>query len=287
MAQDIGTRLEIAIIKQVEKIEYFLSAEKISPNLAVHEIRKSFKRIRALLKFYYSAESTIAKETSKQFSELGKAISTVRDSYIVVQLFERLANDNKLISERKLKSAKDKLAEKNRLLVQNSFTESESRYAILNYLQNFKLKLSKEIVYPGDEKIVGRLNASYTKSYNYFNRSEFSDYFEILHQLRKRLKVLWYQMEFVKFINLKYFTPKAEQLHKITEQLGEDHDFFIFLTEINNTQLGLYQTEIEILRNQVQHLRDLSHLKLMPRLKQFLSETPEVFGEKMGNLFRE
>ena len=45
-------RLIETITKQLERVDYFSSAENISPNVAVHEIRKTFKRLRALLKFY-------------------------------------------------------------------------------------------------------------------------------------------------------------------------------------------------------------------------------------------
>ena len=52
MPHTAGKRLIETIVKQLERVEYFSSAENISPNVAVHEIRKTFKRLRALLKFY-------------------------------------------------------------------------------------------------------------------------------------------------------------------------------------------------------------------------------------------
>lgn len=46
MPHNAGKRLVEAIKKQLERIEYFSTAENVSPNLAVHEMRKSFKRLR-------------------------------------------------------------------------------------------------------------------------------------------------------------------------------------------------------------------------------------------------
>jgi hypothetical protein len=52
MPHRAGKQLTETIAKQLERIEYFCTAENISPNLAVHEMRKTFKRMRALLRFY-------------------------------------------------------------------------------------------------------------------------------------------------------------------------------------------------------------------------------------------
>ncbi len=44
MPHNAGKRLTEAISKQLERIGYFSSAAYVSPNLAVHEMRKIFKR---------------------------------------------------------------------------------------------------------------------------------------------------------------------------------------------------------------------------------------------------
>jgi hypothetical protein len=36
----------------------------------------------------------------------------------------------------------------------------------------------------------------------------------------------------------------------------------------------------------VEHQRELNLLKLMPRLKQFFNEPPELFNQKMEKIFR-
>ena len=106
------------------------------------------------------------------------------------------------------------------------------------------------------------------------------------HILRKRMKRLWYQLDFVKFLHPRFFKLKSDQLNKITEQLGEEHDLFIFLNELKSGYLPFDDSELQILENQVEHQRELNLLKLMPRLKQFFNEPPELFNQKMEKIFR-
>ena len=52
MAQKTEFQIQKSIVKQTAKVTYFCEAENISPNLAVHQIRRLFKRLRAWLRFY-------------------------------------------------------------------------------------------------------------------------------------------------------------------------------------------------------------------------------------------
>jgi hypothetical protein len=79
---------------------------------------------------------------------------------------------------------------------------------------------------------------------------------------------------------------KSDQLNKITEQLGEDHDIAVFLREIQSADYDFKEEERLILINQVQHQQELNRLKLMPWLKQFFIEPPEVFNQKMKKIFK-
>ena len=107
-----------------------------------------------------------------------------------------------------------------------------------------------------------------------------------LHELRKKLKRLWYQLEFVKFMHPRYFRMKSDQLNKITENLGEDHDLYVFLNELNSDGFDFGSDELLILTNLIEHQRELNQLKMNPRIKQFFNEYPEDFNQKMNKIFK-
>jgi hypothetical protein len=68
--------------------------------------------------------------------------------------------------------------------------------------------------------------------------------------------------------------------------LGEDHDLFVLLTDLLENRYNFTDKELEILENQIQHLREINRIKLFPRLKQFYTETPEVFNLKLQGIFK-
>jgi CHAD domain-containing protein len=287
MPHNAGKRLVEAIKKQLERIEYFSSAANVSPNLAVHEMRKSFKRLRALLLFYDEYPEEFPQEFCIQIKNYGRLLSAMRESYVNIQIFERLTENNNLIADRKIKNAKEKLQAKNREIIDNSFFDSEDFKNLLLFTKSLEQQVVRmEIDRPSQIQLAKQLVISYQKAYDCYqiigNDSEGDE----IHNLRKKLKRLWYQFDLLQYLHPRYFRLKSDQLNKITEQLGEDHDMFVFLNDLKIDNLGFEAPEIEIIENQVQHLREINLLKLNPRLKQFFIDPPSFFTQKMEQFFK-
>ena len=285
MVQDVGNRLITAFQKQTEQIVYFCSVENVSPNLAVHEIRKSFKRLRAFLKFYAESPDEFFRDYNKQLLSHGKSLAFLRESYVKIQVFERVTSPNNLIPERKIKAAREKLVENNKSLLDKDFFENKSCSAIHDLRKQLESQFIKlKFERPTKKQLISQLCNSFLKSYTCCqNLNPGLDAVE-LHRLRKKLKVLYYQIDFFKFMRPKYFKLKSDQLNRITEQLGEDHDLYIFFNEIKKEEYDFGTSEIGILENQTLHLRELNLLKLTSRLKQLFSDSPDVFNQKMNSL---
>jgi hypothetical protein len=68
--------------------------------------------------------------------------------------------------------------------------------------------------------------------------------------------------------------------------LGIDHDMYVFLEDLKAGEFHFSDDEMIILDNQVQHQRELNMVKLLPRLKQFFSEPPEIFDRRLDKIFK-
>lgn len=287
MAQETGNRLILTILKQTERVVYFCSVENVSPNLAVHEFRKSFKRIRALLHFFDDYPEGFPVDSRIQIQKFGRILAPLRESFINIQIFERITANQNFIPDRKLKTAKDILIEKNKTLNDSVFFADNSCGQIMNFIQTFSLQVDKYGSSPPSVKqLISPICISYLKSHTVYQTLGLQPEAGEWHVLRKRMKRLWYQLDFVKYLHPRYFKLKSDQLNKITEQLGEEHDLSVFLNELKSGQLPFDGAELKILENQVEHQRELNLLKLMPRLKQFFTESPELFNLKMEKIFR-
>ena len=287
MVQDTGNRLISALKKQTEKINYFCEAENISPNLTVHEIRKAYKRLRALIQFFEECNNSTAGELKYSIKAAGKVLSPMRESFVNMQYFDKITAGSNLIADRKIRQVKDLLAEKNSKWIDDEFLGKDVATDIIFIVKNFQAKLNElKANCPSVAQLKIQLISSFSLGYEIYKTIEPDFLPEVMHELRKTLKQLWYQLEFIKFMHPRYFRMKSDQLNKITEQLGIDHDLHVFLEDLKSGNFDFSSDEILIFENQVEHQRELNRLKLVPRLKQFFNETPDMFNQKMNKIFR-
>jgi len=287
MIQDTGNRLIAAFQKQTGKIIYFCSAENISPNLAVHEIRKSYKRLRALLQFFAECNEIATDGFRNKIKEAGKVLSPIRESFVNMQYFDKITAGSNLIAERKIRQAKDSLSERNRVLIEEELTSKNVIPDIIQFVKQFENQFNTlKSGCPPVLQLKTQLSLTFTQAYDIYQTIEPGFSPEVMHELRKILKRLWYQLDFVKFLHPRYFRMKSDQLNKITEQLGVDHDLYVFLENLKAGGFDFTNEEQLILDNQVQHQRELNMVKLLPRLKQFFNEPPEIFNRKLDKIFK-
>ena len=256
MPHTAGKRLTEAIVKQLERVEYFSSVENISPNVAVHEMRKTFKRLRALLKFYIEFPEEFSPDFALQIKYFGRSLTLMRETYVNIQIFDRITSSGNLNAERKIKAAREKLTEKNREIVEQGLFAAEGYLTIQNFIKKMTEQMEDvAIPVPSLLQFTKQLEDSYLRSYQIWSFITAQSDPVIMHELRKKLKQLYYQFDFIRYVHPRFFRLKTYHLNNITEQLGEDHDLYVFLTELLENRYDFTDNEIEILENQVQHLR--------------------------------
>jgi CHAD domain-containing protein len=287
MPHRAGKQLTETIAKQLERIDYFCTAENISPNLAVHEMRKTFKRMRALLRFYNAFPEEFSPDFILQIKYFARALTHLRESFVNLQIFERITAGNTMLPERKIRAARELFAEKNREVVEKGFFAAEGCDTIMKFTGTLAAQLvDVSLPVPSQLQIAAELQDSYLKSHQIYQQITVFSNPEMIHELRKKMKQLYYQFDFIRFVHPRFFRLKTYHLNNITEQLGEDHDLHVFLVELKSGFLDFINIDLQILENQVQHHRELNLIKLNPRLKQFFKDLPEEFNLKMEKIFK-
>ena len=287
MAKGTEERLIQAIRKQTEKVTYFCLAENVLPDLTIHEIRKSFKRIRALLKFFPESVSETVQNYAKQIGGLAKLLTLARESTVNLQLFDKLCSESKLFTKQKCKELRVFFANENKRQITELISEKNILFKIKSFINDFETSLLRNLADPAVKiDVLKQIYFSYDKGYNLF--SEIGKKYDAVkyHKLRKVMKTLLYQLEFAKVDQPKYFKLKANTLRKIAEELGYDHDLFIFQSEIKNKIYNLNIDELRILEKQIKYLQESNFHKLFPRLKTFFKESPASFEKKIRLEYR-
>lgn len=287
MVQNIGNRIIQAISHQAEKASYFCAAENISSNQKVHELRRGFKRLRALLRFFKEIPDSPAGQLNQDIRNFGKLLAPLRESAVNLDLFDKNISSNNHLPEKKIRIARELLVQKNKLLVERGFLENNLHNTIRTFFDGFDEILTKNNSdLPVRIQFFHEVSQTYLTSISIYQQLPANPHSEEWHELRKKLKRLWYQLDFIKFLHPRYFKLKTDQLNKITDQLGDDHDLHVFAENLMTENYGLDQEELRILTNQTEHLRELNQLKLQPRLKQFFTAPPEEFNQKLERFFK-
>ncbi len=287
MVQNIGNRLIQAISHQAEKASYFCTAENISSNQKVHELRRGFKRLRALLRFFKEIPESPANQLNKEIRNFGKLLAPLREAAVNLDLFDKEISTNNHLPEKKIKNARELLVQKNKSLVERGFLENNLHNTIRTFFDGFEnILTTNNSELPLKNHMFNEVSQSYLKSINIYRQLPANPHPEEWHELRKKLKRLWYQLDFIKFLHPRYFKLKTDQLNKITDQLGDDHDMHVFAEDLLSEGYGFDGEELRILTNQIEHLRELNQLKLQPRLKQFFTAPPEEFDQKLERFFK-
>jgi len=287
MVQNTGNRLVQAISRQADKVVYFCTADNISANQKVHELRRSFKRLRALLRFYSEIPESPAVSLHDDIRNFGKLLAPIRESAVNVDLFEKEIASNILLPEKKIRNARDLLVDKIRVLLEKGFRDNNLNNTIRTFFDGFVQLLTE-----GNHELPSKIHLyrvcclTYNTSYIYYRQMPPEPAADEWHELRKKLKRLWYQLDFIRFLHPRYFKLKTDQLNKITDQLGDDHDLHVFAEDLLAGDYGFDEEELRIMKNQVENLRELNRLKLQPRLKQFFTAPPAEFEQKLERFFK-
>jgi CHAD domain-containing protein len=287
MVHSIGSRLVHAIARQAEKAGYYSMADNLPVNQQIHELRRGFKRMRALLRFFNEIPGVPAGQLQKDIRNFGKLLAPLRESAVNMELFDKEISSNPLIPQMKIRIARDFLADRNRVLLEKGYRDNKLDNTIHAYFQDFDTVISGNAnELPLKVHFFREICQSYMNGSICYRRLADNPHPEEWHDLRKKLKRLWYQLDFIRFLHPGYIKLKTDQLNKITDQLGDDHDLHIFSEDLLAWGYGFDDEEQQIMKNQIKNLIELNQFKLQLRLNQFFTAPAHEFDQKLERFFR-
>ena len=213
---------------QLDNIMVHCESDQDEVHKSVHEIRKSFKRIRAILRLVrdeigyssYYRENVFYRDLSRRLSDI-RSYAVLIDTSRILQ-----ADLSNTIPQTEIEPLID--------LVQ---VRRDKFLAMLQLDENIMGNISKEIqkarkripdlAIPHDDfrAFKGGLLRIYRQGMQYRDLAKMQPSYHNLHDLRKRMKYLWYQMLILQPIFPPMLKAYAETLDGIGENLGIYHDF--------------------------------------------------------------
>jgi CHAD domain-containing protein len=196
--------------------------------VAVHEARKDMKKLRALLRLVRGelGEDVYARENGC-FRDTARQLSGVRDADVMIHT---LADLEKRYGElpgagRKLRPA----LVAHRFRVSAGSTKPAVQAAIDTLLETRERIDDWPLRSEGFEAFDEGLRRMYKRGRKAFRRAQELPTAEHMHEWRKRVKDLWYQVSLLEEAWKPVMKALSDEAHELSDRLGDDHDVSVLM----------------------------------------------------------
>ncbi|MFV0592981.1 MAG: CHAD domain-containing protein [Draconibacterium sp.] len=246
-----------AVEQQVGQVAELCVAADVTHEIKVHEIRKSFKRLNALLKLFPEELQPEVDNFRKPMRIIARRLTLGRESTVNLQLFDKLIMETGGLDESRNTGLHTKLIRVN----EESLDELVVKEKVLDDILQL-MKLGHEVLLPTlitakyRVLVFSQISTTFIKGKDWYRFIAGEYDAELYHNLRKLMKTLWYQSEIEAPGQTEVPGTVLEKLHNITDQLGDDHDWYIFIKEISREIYNLSIDEIKTIKLQVRNIQD-------------------------------
>jgi CHAD domain-containing protein len=206
--------------------------------IAIHSARKRFKRLRALVRL---SRGGLGKELSARenarFRDAGRPLSELRDADVLLQtldrLVERYGDDGQADA---IGQAREALVHRKQAVARQVLDHENTLAHVSQILRDARDDVKRwEIDRDGLDVLSAGIQRIYKLGLRMLHEARESPTDEPLHEWRKRVKDLWYALEFLKPVRPAFTESRSEMASKLSDALGDDHDLAVLRMAISDS----------------------------------------------------
>jgi adenylate cyclase len=251
---------------------------------AVHSARKSLKRVRSCLRLVRDAlgDETYRAENAA-FRDASRRLSGARDSEVMLgtldALGERYGDEISAGDFGALRAALDKERTAAHAKLSGEATTGE----VLGDLRAARARIAS---WPLDEVELAELGPGLRRAYRRGRKAqraaeaEHGD--EALHELRKRVKDLWYMSELVRPAAPKRAKKLASRASDLSDVIGEDHDLAVLRETVDRLRGRLSKPEFDKLVDVIARRRSELQKQLRRAARRMYRDKPRKAVRRLG-----
>ena len=245
----------------------------------IHRIRVNIKRLRAWVRLVkHAADNRTLHNIDKNLKQISGQFSRNRDNHVISELLARLLK----------KKDKDKV----RFLIQtlNNQQESKPDETEKNKPGNITLSINQIEQLQQQCILLNRFNVikkGLKKTYERTLKSGQeafgkSDSFIELHELRKWVKYLCYQIEFIRAWHPEQYQLEQKRLDKLGRKLGEINDLIMVKDLLENMKTpNIHSDTVDLIKNEVFRNIKILNKKSTHLFNNIFNQTPSAFVKNL------
>ncbi|WP_052055307.1 CHAD domain-containing protein [Myxosarcina sp. GI1] len=286
--ESISTEIKRIISEQIDKATEELTVKiKDDRDEAIHDARKRFKKIRAVIRL---VRDDLDKKTYKKenacFRDAGRRLSGVRDAEVLSETLESLEKHfQEYVNPEAFGDLEQILTEHYKLMSDRVFEQQDAVSEVVTDIKEAKERINNWSL-DNDWSVLGAgLKRIYQHGYQdargIFNNQPTV---ENLHEWRKQVKYLWYHLKILHPVWSDLLEQWVKQSHQLADYLGDDHDLAVLGEFIDDRQEELASnTEIAILSSLIDRRREQLQLSAQWLGQKIYVEKPKAFVGRLGD----
>src|SRR5262245_48872953 len=257
---------------------------------AVHEARKSLKKLRALLRLVRPAlgEHTYRRE-NVAFRDAARPLTEVRDAKILVETLDRLVKQATGRGHaRGFTAIRNDLVHRQHEVRRRVLDEEDAFAEVTSAVQEALARLD-DWASVSDQwpSVAVGVEEVYHRAQEAFAAARQDATVESLHEWRKQTKYLRHQLELLRPLWPEVLEPLAAEADHLGERLGDDHDLALLRHEVTSRRRRLGDRKscerlIELIDQRREELQDEARL-LGRRL---LLDPPKTFRRRLREFLK-
>ncbi|AVR45895.1 hypothetical protein C7S20_11885 [Christiangramia fulva] len=282
----LSLKKNIVTVAEDEVNASLKSIDEMNIHEAVHNIRKRFKKIRALARL---VRDEMGEENYKNinifYRDFGRELSELRDLTAHLETIQALRQSygdhlyanffNSLTKE--IQALRDKLEEE--LKEKKFFSEYIPR--------QLRLASKKKVTWPVEKDdiqiILPSIKRVYKRGRKAMLKAEEEPTAAVYHEWRKRVKYLWYQLRLLEDAWPNLFDAWEDEVHSLANFLGDDHDLVVLKEKIENGSLEIPDKQKELLLAIIKKSSENLRKKAHEIGKLIYAEEPKTFKNRIKN----
>ena len=265
----------------VEQIEGAVTQLQRSDDLneGIHEARKHFKRVRALLRLARGAlpEETYASE-NMHFRDLGRLLSPVRDSAVYIETLDQIRKGSRaLIADEAFLHLRTRLVREHRAVLYEYAQDEQRQKSLIASLKGAKSRVNGwrfiesefSLFKAGLRRIYRRGRDERAAAYSQPTTERF-------HAWRKRVKYLWYHLQILQPLWPAQLKAMERECDRLADLLGDEHDLAVLMEKPSVKELlAVHSAGAQLLHSTVSRERERQRRAAIPLAQR-------IYGESAG-----
>ena len=289
----MGYRLEVGesvpkglrriVREEIESAEEYLGGKKKGgPDEAIHEARKSLKKVRAVLRLAQGELGATYDKENDGLRAIAADLSEIRDAAAIIETFDQLPDAKNFapVRQRLIERKKQMEAAKDRDAVMEQAALALRRLG--KRVRTWPLKTT------GFDAVAPGLEGRYRRGRRAMKVAAETQTPECFHEWRKRVKDHWYHTRLLESLWTEEMQAREKSLKELETWLGDDHNLFVMRGLISADPAAFGETVmvdalLDLIDDRQKELRR-NALSLGARV---YDEKPKAFLRRVEHLWQE